>query len=93
MSEIRTNADRAARALDAVWAYKKNDWSGRERGEEDADELYEAVGDLLCDLHHLTDAAGLDAALLGGTRDEAWPALLDRGDMHYQAERDDEAED
>lgn len=95
MSEIRTNADRAERALDAVWEYKANDWAGQERTtvEDLGDELYEAIGDLLCDLHHLVDYAKLRAHVLGGTEDEAWEQLIDRGDMHYEAEVAEEAED
>jgi hypothetical protein len=36
----------------------------------------EVIGDLLCDLHHWTDAHGV-----------MWDQALARGEMHYEAER------
>lgn len=96
MSGINTNEDRAERARLALEVYKANDWRGR-RGamEPSAEEILEAVGDLLGDLHHLVDRVdpnkmeGLVKALTG--RDAVWDVLTDRGEFHYSEEVAEEA--
>jgi hypothetical protein len=44
------------------------------------EDVEQAISDLLCDLHHLADVNDLD-----------WEVLIDRGDMHYVAEVEEEA--
>lgn len=92
MAEIKTNADRAARALDAVRKYKERDWAHLERAREapEADEIIEAIADLVCDLHHLADHVGAsdvrDIADAVTGRDTQWDTITDRAEMHYSAE-------
>ena len=50
----RMNTQRAMHALVAVAAH------GKEAGTWNKDSLLTAMGDLLCDLRHLADAAGID---------------------------------
>lgn len=80
MHEI-DNEDRRA------WARKALDAFGAETGQtgyayDDAECLGEIAGDLICNLLHLADAAGLDA-------DE----LIERGRDHYDCEREDDEDD
>lgn len=66
--QIGMNQERAESALVAVEAFVK------ETGTEDEDQNLQLY-DLICNLRHLCDAAGLD-----------WEYILERGNEHYIAE-------
>ena len=72
MDISRANSSRAATAALALTTYITATRSTRGTQETP---LREALGDFLCDLRHLTDAAALD-----------WPTLLEAAEMHYSAE-------
>lgn len=62
-----TNRDRALRALRAMREYAGEDYSAKHLGPEELDTIgdvgQETMQDLLCDLRHVAQVAGLDIEL------------------------------
>lgn len=71
--------DDVSNADRAAWALATLTAFGEITG---VDEYDTAIGDLICDLHHFADQEGID-----------WQEVLDRADMHYTAEVEEEAEE
>lgn len=76
------NAKRAVRALRSLSAYNPD------CGDEE--EIFTAVGDLLCDLHHLVDTLDRSSLPACYANDTAWQAMLFRAELHYSAEVNEE---
>jgi len=72
---IRTDAKKNQNTIRAEWARRVTTKFQNVTGLTDADGLDTAVVDLLCDLAHLCDEAGLE-----------FERLLDRAMVHYDAE-------
>lgn len=75
------NNDRASFAATALQAYfSETRFNAATYGDEGSSEMDEAFGDLLCDLRHLAERAGLD-----------WAVLNNRGELTYLEEQAEEA--
>lgn len=83
----QTPAKRAERAMHALRSYKPKLLSRSAHPED----VRCAIGDLICDLHHLADTIETsevrDAMDEVCDRDTYWKGILDSADLHYQAEK------
>lgn len=83
-----SNQDRSDNAFNQVegygetWKYRSWPVYGVPMDEDDVNMLEQQMSDLLCDMHHLADAAGIQ-----------WDDMIRRSDMHYYDEIAEEADD